>query len=104
MKRVFWLALGATVGVLVVRKLSAKAERLTPAGLADTISNQVAEVGAAIRAFGAEVRAGMDAREGELRAALGIDDTETNGYHGGIDAAAAARMAADHRAQWRDEA
>lgn len=103
MKRLFWLALGATVGVLVVRKLSAKAERFTPAGLMDQVTEQVTEVGAAIRAFGAEVRAGMDAREDELRSALGIDDNGTNGYHG-LDADAAARMAREHRAQWRDEA
>lgn len=104
MKRLFWLALGATAGVLVVRKLSAKAEQFTPAGLADQLGESVREVGAAIRAFGAEVRAGMEAREDELRAGLGLDDDGTNGYHGRLDAEAAARMAAEHRAQWRDEA
>ena len=37
MRRVFWLALGAALGVLIFRKLSAAAQKLTPQGLAGSV-------------------------------------------------------------------
>ena len=55
MKRVFWIALGATAGVLVVRKLTKTAHTYTPAGLAEIVQ----ELGASIRYFVDEVRDGM---------------------------------------------
>jgi hypothetical protein len=73
MKRVFWIALGATAGVLVVRKLQRTAQAYTPAGMADRVSG----LGASLRYFADEVRAGMAEREIELREALGIDDDPT---------------------------
>ena len=97
MKRLFWVAVGATVGVLVVRRLSRSAEQFTPQGLA----RQIADLGAAIRAFGEEVRAGMAAREEELRSALALDEPHPNGSSG-IDADAAERLARDPNAMWRD--
>ncbi|HEY8455139.1 MAG TPA: DUF6167 family protein [Actinopolymorphaceae bacterium] len=97
MKRLFWVAIGATVGVLVVRRLSQKAEQFTPQGVA----RQLAGLGDAIRAFGEEVRAGMAAREQELREALALDGMHPNG-HGGLDAEAAERLARDPHATWRD--
>jgi hypothetical protein len=62
-RRLFYIALGATAGVLLVRKLSETAQRLTPGSM-------VGELSAAIRDFGHEVRAGMAEREEELRDAL----------------------------------
>jgi hypothetical protein len=73
MKRVFWIALGATAGVLVVRKLQRTAHAYTPEGLAERITG----LGASLRYFADEVRAGMAEREIELRDALGIDDDPT---------------------------
>ncbi len=70
MRRLFWLALGATVGVLIVRKLTQTAERLTPKGLAESFTESLSGLGEAIRDFGADVRAGMSEREAELYAAL----------------------------------
>jgi hypothetical protein len=70
MKRVFWIALGATAGVLVVRKLQKTARAYTPAGMADRATG----LGASLRYFADEVRAGMAEREIELRDALGIED------------------------------
>jgi hypothetical protein len=70
MRRVFWIALGATAGVLVVRKLGKTARSYTPAGLADRAEG----LGASLRYFADEVRAGMAEREIELREALGIDE------------------------------
>jgi hypothetical protein len=99
MKRVFWVAVGATVGIVVVRKLSQKAEQFTPQGVA----RQLAGLGDAVRAFGAEVRAGMEAREQELRDALALDDHHNpNCHRGGLDADAAARFARDPDTTWRD--
>jgi hypothetical protein len=74
MRRIFWVAVGATVGVLVVRKVQQVARSYTPAGLADRAGG----LGASIRYFADEVRAGMAEREIELRDALGIDN---DGHH-----------------------
>ena len=70
MRRLFWLTLGATAGVLVVRKITKTAHAFTPAGLADSAGG----IGDSIRYFADQVRAGMVEREAELRDALGIDD------------------------------
>lgn len=75
MKRLFWLAMGATIGVLVVRKLSRAAEKLTPGGMAAGVSGALHELAEAIQDFAAEVRAAMGQREAELRQATGLDGT-----------------------------
>ena len=69
MKRIFWLALGVTVGALVVRKLSSAAEQLTPRGLSQSLRG----LSAALAEFADEVREGMSAREAELVEGAGID-------------------------------
>jgi hypothetical protein len=66
-KRVFYIALGATVGILIVRRLSAAAESLQP----DNVARRLA---GSVQNFVDDVRSGMSEREGELRAALGVDD------------------------------
>jgi hypothetical protein len=68
-KRVFWLALGVTVGALVVRKLSSAAEQLTPRGLSQSLRG----LADALADFADEVREGMAAREAELVEGAGID-------------------------------
>lgn len=88
MRRAFWVALGATAGVLVVRKLTKTAERLTPEGLSNSASQALGGLGEAVRGFGAQVRAGMAEREAELRASLGLDggpDDGGPGRNGGPD-------------------
>jgi hypothetical protein len=69
MRRLFWMGVGATVGVLVVRKITKTAHAFTPAGVAESAGG----IGYSIRYFADEVRAGMVEREAELRDALGID-------------------------------
>ena len=69
MKRIFWLALGVTVGALVVRKLSSAAEQLTPRGLSQSLRG----LADALADFADEVRAGMSTREAELAEGAGID-------------------------------
>jgi hypothetical protein len=68
-RRIFWLALGVTVGALVVRKLSSAAEQLTPRGLSQSLRG----LSEALADFADEVREGMSAREAELVEGAGID-------------------------------
>ena len=74
MRRLFWTAFGATVGVLAVRRVSRAAEALTPPALAHSLSEAIAELGEAVRDFAADVREGMAERESELRSELGLDE------------------------------
>jgi hypothetical protein len=73
MRRLFWLALGVTLGALIVRKLSNMAAKLTPGNVAGGFASSVADLAEAIRDFGSDVRGAMSEREAELRAATGLD-------------------------------
>lgn len=73
MRRLFWLAMGVTIGILVVRKLQQAAERLTPRGIAGTVGGGLAELADAIRDFSSDVRSAMGEREQQLRASTGLD-------------------------------
>ena len=73
MRRLFWLAMGITIGALVVRKLSRAAEKMTPGGIAGSIAEALRELADAIGDFGADVRHAMAERENELRAGTGLD-------------------------------
>lgn len=66
MKRLFWVTLGATAGVLIVKQLRQSAQQLTPSSLASALAEQARE-------FWSDVRAGMSEREPELRAMFGLD-------------------------------
>lgn len=70
MRRLFWVAFGAVVGVLVVRRVSDAAAKWTPEGLAI----QAGGVQERLGDWWQIVKAGAAARERELREALGIDD------------------------------
>jgi hypothetical protein len=69
MRRVFWVALGATAGVLVVRKINQTARAYTPEGVGRSLSSMAD----ALRDVADAVREGMAEREAELRLALGVD-------------------------------
>ena len=73
MRRLFWLAMGITIGALVVRRLSRAAEKLTPQGIAASLADGLRELAEAIGDFGADVRAAAADREHELRAGTGLD-------------------------------
>ena len=73
MRRLFWLAMGVTIGVLVVRKLSAAAEKMTPGSIGRQIADALGDLADAIGDFGADIRAGAAEREAELRAGTGLD-------------------------------
>ncbi len=74
MRRLFWITLGATAGVLVVRKVTRAAESVTPEGAADRVSAGLETLADSVREFADEVRAGMAERDTELRQALGVAD------------------------------
>jgi hypothetical protein len=69
MRRLFWVALGATAGVLVVRKATKTVQAYSPSGMADSLS----DLGEGLREMAGAVREAMADRETELRYALGID-------------------------------
>ncbi len=73
-RRVFYLALGATVGIMVVRRVSAAAEQWQPDNLMHRLT-------IAVEDFLADVREAMAEREDELRSSLGLD-----GSHDVVDA------------------
>jgi hypothetical protein len=73
MKRMFWLAMGITIGALIVRKLSAAAQRLTPGGLTDSLTAALRDLAESLRDFSHDVRAAMNEREAELRSGTGLD-------------------------------
>jgi hypothetical protein len=76
-KQMLWFGLGVAAGVVAIRKVSGAAHRLTPAGMAENVSDALRELATAVGSFGADVRAGMAEREAELRASIfertGID-------------------------------
>jgi hypothetical protein len=73
MRRLFYIAFGATAGVLVVRRATQTAAKWTPEGIA----GQATGMGGRLAEWWAIVQASAAAREVELREALGIDDSES---------------------------
>jgi hypothetical protein len=72
-RRLFYIAFGATIGVLVVRRVNAFVASWTPQGLA----TRVGGVGGSIAAWWAIVQDSAAEREAELRATLGLDAIES---------------------------
>ena len=73
MRRLFWVALGATLGVLIVHKVTKTAQAYSPSGVAQGLSGGLSDLGEGLREMAQVVREGMVERETELRQALGID-------------------------------
>jgi hypothetical protein len=69
MRRLFWVAVGATAAVLIVRRVQRTADAMKP----ESLGAAVAGLGEALRLFAEEIRAGMSERERELRIALGLE-------------------------------
>jgi len=67
--RVLWFAIGTGAGLYTSIRARRMAYRMTPPGVAD----QLAAVGAGVRAFTDEVRAGMAEREAEIAQQLGLE-------------------------------
>jgi hypothetical protein len=69
MRRLFWVAVGATAGVIVARRIEEITRRLRGGNGA---SAPLSGVSQAVREFVDDVKAGMAERDLELRHALGI--------------------------------
>lgn len=70
----FWIALGATAGVLVMRRLSRIADAWSPEGIAERAGGFGERVTRAVEGFLADVSAAAAERESELREALGVTE------------------------------
>ncbi|MHA7140788.1 MULTISPECIES: DUF6167 family protein [unclassified Arthrobacter] len=70
--RVIWMGAGVAIGVIAVRKLASVADSYGPAGL----NRAMGEVTDGVANFADALRTGMQERESDLRAALGIDPAE----------------------------
>lgn len=68
-KRLIWVGIGVTIGVLAVRKVSEAKENFGPEGL----NRKVGSLADSIAGFADVLREGMTQREADLRIALGID-------------------------------
>ncbi|WP_205786850.1 hypothetical protein [Specibacter cremeus] len=69
MKKIFWLGVGITIGVVAARKIAGAKGALGPAG----INRAVGRASDSLHDFAGAVVAGMGERETELRRALGLD-------------------------------
>jgi hypothetical protein len=74
MKRLFWTAMGVTVGVIVTRRAGRAVDALTPAGVTERLAGSITTLGEAVREFGQDVRDAMWDREDALYEALGLND------------------------------
>lgn len=74
MKRLFRVALGASVGVLLVRAVRTRTAKLSPAGASGAVGRAVAGLAESIRRLAEEVRVAAAEREAELVAALDLPD------------------------------
>ncbi|MDQ6649779.1 MAG: hypothetical protein M3Z02_06645 [Actinomycetota bacterium] len=73
MRRLFYVALGATAGVLIVRKISKTAQAFSAGSIGDRLAGSAGGIGEAIREFAEQVVEAMNEREQVLRAELGLD-------------------------------
>jgi hypothetical protein len=73
MRRLFWLSMGITIGVLLVRRLNSAAAAMKPNALAQRTGRGAADVLDQVRLFAADVRTAMQQREVELREGAGLD-------------------------------
>ena len=76
MKRLFYVAAGAGLGVAVVRKLTSAANKFTPSGIAGSAGESFSGLLGSLRGFVDEVRTGMAEREIELHDALAGEQTD----------------------------
>jgi len=72
-RRLFWVSMGATAGVLIFRKVTATAKELTPSGIADRVTDSGGTFLESLKEFFEDVRDLAADREDELNVALGID-------------------------------
>jgi hypothetical protein len=105
MSRLFWLGLGAAVGVMVTRRVNRAARHLTRGGFAEDLGDALRELAGAVGSFGADVRAGMAERERELhrmvdeRTGISVGGGVNGSLDGSVDRSARGASAATARAR-----
>jgi hypothetical protein len=72
MKRIVWMGIGVAIGVIAFRKINEAQSNLGPEGL----NRAVGRLTDGIYDFADAVRVGMQERETDLRAALGMDNQD----------------------------
>ncbi|MEO5318957.1 DUF6167 family protein [Arthrobacter sp. CC3] len=72
MKRILWMGIGVAIGVIAFRKITEAQTTLGPEGL----NRAVGRLADGIYDFADAVREGMQERETDLRAALGIESQD----------------------------
>jgi hypothetical protein len=72
-KRLFWFAVGVGVAAFVVVKGKELYHRYTPKGVAEQVDKARIDAGSWIGDFISTMGEAMDARESELREALGLE-------------------------------
>jgi hypothetical protein len=75
-KRVFWVALGASVGIVVVNRATKAAKKLAPGKLADSATGVPGRIASAWQDFTEDVRSAAAEREFELYHTLAADASE----------------------------
>lgn len=71
MRRLFWLSMGVTIGVMVVRKVERAVERLMPKSVAGGLVSRLRQLADDLSSFAADVRTASAQREAELRQQYG---------------------------------
>jgi Family of unknown function (DUF6167) len=71
-RRLFWVAVGATAGVYAARRVSRAARAMSPDSAGARVAGALGDLAGAVRDFTADVREGMAEREEELRDVLGL--------------------------------
>jgi hypothetical protein len=71
-RRLFWVAVGATAGVYAARRVSRAARAMSPDSAGARVAGALGDLAAAVRDFSGDVREGMAEREDELREVLGL--------------------------------
>ncbi|MDJ0315926.1 hypothetical protein [Arthrobacter antibioticus] len=77
MKKIFWLGVGITIGVIAARKIAAAQGVIGPEGL----NRAVGRMSDAVHDFAEAMRENMDERETDLRVALGMDQAPKTARH-----------------------
>lgn len=72
MKRVFWFAVGAGVGIYGLMKLREYLQKSTPEAIGNRVADSATGISASLQDFAVSVRAAMAERETELRDELGL--------------------------------
>lgn len=81
-RRLFWVALGAGAGVLIVRQITKASRRYSASGVAERVSSFRGSVTDSLRELIDDIRLAADERESELYQALGIEAPATDDLPG----------------------